>query len=428
MFKKIFFSFSIYSITSIICALLGILILPILTKHLSERDYGLTALFSTYIAILSPIIGFSSSGYFWLEFFRKEQSRSNLTKIFSTYFWFVCAFSSFIIIILFVFFPFYKNISFFSIFFIFLIPATSFISVIGDETKSFFINNKKPIHYLIYSVLVTLIELCLSYYFIIYVFKDWKGRIVAWLISLFIQFLFTVWLFGVREKFIQFKFSRSILNKLLLFGYPLIFHQLGKYVINQSDRLFITKMISIDEAGIYSIGYQVGSMLLLPIAAFANFFTPFVYERLADINQTKKIEIVKTSYIFAGLIIFCYLSMICIAPYFFKLLIDEKFHKGITYVFWVGLGYVFWGLYMLFSTVIFFQQKTKFLGLLSILNMLLNAALNFLLIKHFGAIGAAYATTISFFVVFVITSIYSNNLYPMPWLFFIKSKVNRVDN
>ena len=108
--------------------------------------------------------------------------------------------------------------------------------------------------------------------------------------------------------------------------------------------------------------------------------------------------------------------MILLAPYFFKLLIDEKFHKGIVYVFWVGLAYVFWGLYMMFSTVIFFKEKTKFLGWLSLLNVLLNAALNYFLIKMHGAIGAAYATTISFFVVLIITAFYSHKLYPMPWL------------
>lgn len=77
MLKKIFYSFSIYTITSIVCAGLSIILLPILTKHLTEKDYGTTALFSTYIMILSPIIGISSGGYFWIEFLKKKIQRLN---------------------------------------------------------------------------------------------------------------------------------------------------------------------------------------------------------------------------------------------------------------------------------------------------------------------------------------------------------------
>ncbi|HXB41970.1 MAG TPA: polysaccharide biosynthesis C-terminal domain-containing protein [Bacteroidia bacterium] len=95
------------------------------------------------------------------------------------------------------------------------------------------------------------------------------------------------------------------------------------------------------------------------------------------------------------------------------------------YVAWVGLGYVFWGLYMLFSAVIFYKKKTKFMGILSVLNISLNALLNYFLIKEFGAIGAAYATTISFFVVLIITAFYSHKLYPMPWFYFLK-KGNKI--
>jgi O-antigen/teichoic acid export membrane protein len=420
MFKKIFVSFSLYTVTSIICALLSMLILPVLTRHLSQRDYGLTALFSTFIAILSPIMGLSSGSYFWLEFFKKDQSKINLTDLFSTYFWFVCGFCIFLLLVFFSSFHLLEKLSDFNLFFILLMPAASLILTIGDETKNYFINNKQPIYYMVYSVITTLLELGLSYYLVVYVLKNWQGRIFAWLISLFVQFLFTLWLFGIRKNFLRFTFSRSLLFKLVLFGYPLIFHQLGKFVINQSDRLFIMKMISIDEAGLYSIGYQVGSMILLPIAAFANFYTPFVYERLANIDMEKKIQIVKTSYVFIGLILLCYAAVVILSPYFFQVMIDKKFYKGLIYVWPVGLAYVFWGFYMMFCAVIFFKQKTKFLGWLSLLNVMLNAVLNYALIRRYGAMGAAYATTISFFVVFVFTAFYSHRLYPIPWFFFLQ--------
>jgi Na+-driven multidrug efflux pump len=89
---------------------------------------------------------------------------------------------------------------------------------------------------------------------------------------------------------------------------------------------------------------------------------------------------------------------------------------------WVALSYVFWGIYLVFSAIIFYKEKTKFLGLLSLFNIVLNCLLNVILINYFGAIGAAYATAISFLVVMIFTVLYSNKLIALPWLSFNKIK------
>ncbi len=157
---------------------------------MSEKDYGATALFSTFVMILSPIIGLSSGGYFWVEFFKKETSLAKQSNIFSSYFWTTALLSICVTLLIFILYPLVKGISFFNLLFLLLIPSTGLISLIGEETKNYYVNKKKPLIYLIYSVSVTLIELGLSYYFVIYVFKNWEGRIYAWLISLFIQFIF----------------------------------------------------------------------------------------------------------------------------------------------------------------------------------------------------------------------------------------------
>ncbi|MBN8703050.1 MAG: polysaccharide biosynthesis C-terminal domain-containing protein [Bacteroidetes bacterium] len=419
MFKKLFKSFSIYSLSSVISAILGLLILPILTKHLSQKDYGITALFNAYVLVLSPFLNLSSGGYFWIQFFKKENSKSDLNKLFSTYFWFVLfSLVAITIVIAFVF-PFFQDYSIFSFVFILLLPLTSFLSILSDEPKNFFINSKFTISYFVYSVFITIVELGLTYYFVVYVFRSWEGRILAWICSLIMQFLFSIWLFGIKVKLISFSFDKNVLYKILNFGYPLIFHQLGKFVVNQSDRLFITKMVSIDEAGVYSIGYQIGATILLPIIAFGNYYSPFVMERLVAIDNFKKLEITKMSYTFLGFMLLFFFLQILIAPFFFDVFIDKKFEQGLEYVFWTGLAYVFWGAYLMFSSVLFYYGKTKFLGWISIFNILLNCVLNYFFILHFGAIGAAYATLVSFICIFFISAWYSNRLFPMPWLFFV---------
>ena len=73
-----------------------------------------------------------------------------------------------------------------------------------------------------------------------------------------------------------------------LFGALLILHTLGKFVVNQSDRLFTAKMVSIKEAGIYSVGYTIGTIMLLGATAFSNITAPFTMERLKDLNTDEE--------------------------------------------------------------------------------------------------------------------------------------------
>jgi O-antigen/teichoic acid export membrane protein len=424
MLKKILYSFSIYTLTSVICSLLTIITLPFLTENLTEKDYGISALFSSYILILSPIIGFSSSGLFWINFFKKERDLIENENLFSTYFWLVVFCTILILVLLFFGYHLIQEFSTFSLCFLLLIPLSSFFSLIGEETKTYFINNKRPKEYLFYNVSISIIELGLIFFFVKYIYKSWQGRIIAWVIVLIIQFFFTLWIFAKKESYLKLKFSIQNSKKLIRYGLPLIFHQLGKFVVNQSDRLFIVKMLSIESAGIYSIGYQFGSMILLPISAFINFYTPFLYERLANLDLKKMKEIINVSYLYILILLIGYIAMIFIAPYFFDIFIATKFHDGIKFVPWVALSYVFWGIYMLFAAVIFFKEKTKFLGWFSFINIALNLVLNYIFIKNYGSIGAAYATALSFFIVLIITAIYSSTLQKLPWFYFLRKEVN----
>ena len=46
---------------------------------------------------------------------------------------------------------------------------------------------------------------------------------------------------------------------------------------------------------------------------------------------------------------------------------------------------------------------------------------NYILIPKFGALGAAYATVLTYFVFWVISWKLSDNIIKLPWLYFIKS-------
>lgn len=73
---------------------------------------------------------------------------------------------------------------------------------------------------------------------------------------------------------------------ILIYGIPLILHQLGIYVKGQLDRIFIYQQYSKSELGIYSAGVQVAALLPVVLMAVNKAIIPYYYQSLREKNLT----------------------------------------------------------------------------------------------------------------------------------------------
>jgi Na+-driven multidrug efflux pump len=81
------------------------------------------------------------------------------------------------------------------------------------------------------------------------------------------------------------------------------------------------------------------------------------------------------------------------------------------------MGYAFVGMYKMVMKFLVFAEKTIFLSYITLFAVVINLILNYIFISQFGAIGAAQATTLTFFIKFLITWYISARVYYMPWFF-----------
>jgi O-antigen/teichoic acid export membrane protein len=411
--------FSLYTFVGFFGAGINFFLMPYLSHFIKPSEYGILSLVISFVSILVPFVGMVASGILTVEYY-KMKDRVKFASLFSSVqlipvlpglFFFLIALlipekiSSFLEI------PLAKT---------YWVPLSVVIATLSIYFETLLAQNmieQKVYHYTLFYIIKTVIEVGLTIWFVAFLNLSWEGRLLSWIITTIIFFIVSLIYFS-RQELLTRNVTLQYARAGTLFGLPLILHTVGKFVINQSDRIFIAKMVSLDEAGIYNIGYQVGMVLLLLVNSAGNFFAPFLYERLSNLNEGYKKEIVKYIYFIIGILFLFLLFLTFIAPYFFSWLVDKSYAKGIIYVFWVGLSYFFWGVYILFSSFIFYTGKTKFLGYLSIVNLTLNIALNYFLILRFGALGAAYATCLSFFVVAALVVWRASSLYKLPWFNF----------
>jgi O-antigen/teichoic acid export membrane protein len=414
---KVLKSFSVYIFVGVFGAMVGLLVMPVLTNYLSPKDYGIIALFNTYTSLIVPIIGIAAAGLISVEYFNKKNSKMEFSSIYSSVLSIPILPAILLSILAYTFQTSISPIIDIPSSYIIFIPLLAFLTYYFNNILSYLTIIKKAKTYASLNISKVIFEVSLTLILILIYKMDWKGRIDSWFVTLILIFIFIL-IYSYKNNLLTIHIKKKHILAGIAFGSPLILHTLGAIVITQSDRVFISKMVSIDEMGVYNTGFQIGSILLIVARAFVNIYNPFLYERLADITEKKKIEILRLSYIFIigmGLLL---LIITMLAPYFYEYFINKRFAGGIKYVFWIGLGYLFWGAYWLFSGFILYFKKTKILAYLAVLNVVMNLSFNYFLIKAYGASGAAYATALSFFIIFLLVAFISSRIFPMPWLNF----------
>lgn len=405
-----------FTFFNILNAAIPFLLLPILTNFLSPSDYGIIDLFNNAGFILAPVIGFSITKAIDRYYFEQEEIKLKLfisTTVLS-HFKYGVLFIIFALIITFAFkaifisFDLPVNLLFYSFVYAFLSQTSEIILILWRVTY-------KTIHYGVFRVFKTFLDLGISIFLIVNLNYGWEGRILP---QLLIAFIFAgVSIFYLRKEgyFVNLQTDKRYKKIALKFSTPLIFHSMSGFLIGFSDRFFIFFLLDLKNLGVYSVAYQIGMVLSLFQNSFNQAWTPYFYETLKKGVNKDKLKIVKITYIYYLLLIFMVLFFYFATPLIYKFVIGKQFKSGIEVVGWVLLGYAFNGMYKMMVNYLFYLKETKRIALFTLITALTNGILNYFLIKSRGIEGAAIATTLSFLLLFIIVLIYSRKKYPMPW-------------
>jgi O-antigen/teichoic acid export membrane protein len=221
-------------------------------------------------------------------------------------------------------------------------------------------------------------------------------------------------LFMTREN-ITSSFSKETISEMLAYGAKFIFIGIFLLVIDMSDRFFLQHYFGESTVGIYWANYRLASVMGLVIAAFKFSWTPFFLNLNKEHASRKVIAYVTTYFVFAGSILFLIFGLLIdvIAPaeIFGVRFLDVLYLPGLSIVPVILLSYFFSGLYSTFNAAPFFTDNTKSLLYITGAGVIINILLNFFLIPKFEMQGAAIATLITYFTMFLMVFFYSQKIY-----------------
>lgn len=418
--SKIIKNASFYTIGNILPQAVGFIILPLYTRFLSPSDYGIVSSLQVLSAIITIFLTLAiDRSVFRLYFDHKtDVLRKDYLGTITIALLFI---STAVILLLFIFRgvvgQIYKSIPFFPYYYYSILAA--FFAVFQIIPKIYFQLNEQAGKFVLISFAQFTFNTCFTLWFVIAELKGAEGMLKGELLANIMIMPVAVF---VSYKAINFRFNYQILKESLHFSLPLIPGLISAFVLNLSDRIFIERYFTLADVGIYSLGYKIAGLISVLASSFLLAYGPVFYRYASSENQPlakEKLLIYNNAYIIITMLIGFFIALFSKEAIF--LLLDPKYWESYKIIPIIALSYIIIQVTALFNMMIYQSKRSISLMKVGFVGAGISILLNFILVPLFGAYGAAFATLLSFLIVFFMSWKYAIKSYyiPLEWRRFL---------
>jgi O-antigen/teichoic acid export membrane protein len=188
--------------------------------------------------------------------------------------------------------------------------------------------------------------------------------------------------------------SATVAKRLLAFGVPIGLGLLPMYLIDMADRYFLNSFSTLQEVGLYSVGYKFPWIIKgMIVQSFVLAWGPFVVSMKDKDDATDTFAMVTTYFVL--LLMGATLVFSILSPEVLRIFSAPEFWSAYQVVPILCLSYSIYGMYYIFNAGIYVTKKTRYVPAVIVLAMLVNLRANFVLVPQYGMMGAAVATLLA---------------------------------
>ncbi len=404
----------LYGAGRILSRALAFMLLPMLTRHIVPAEFGTWQLIVLLSSVLLPVsqLGLNNALFrFYIFADTKAKGRVLFNAISASTLW---------------------SFALFGVIYTLARPLSSFLldtaskpglillgGIVGILDGWFILFTliyrieERPVLFTLYTLIQTGVTLIAAYILVVRLNMGVEGILLAFILG---NLCGIVPVLPGLIKRMDVHFDMRILGEMLHFGLPFVPVMLTTIVFTMADRWLIKEMAGFDDAGIYSAGYRIGSLVLLVLTAFRFAWSPRMYvlfkkgllkAALPDVFRHLGAVLALAT---AGLALF--------SREITGLFVDEAYSGALWIGPIVGSAYFFDGLCLLLESGIYVEGRTKVLPIITFFGAAMNIALNVYLIPKYGILGAAMATVLAYIFLAAMYFRVGQSLLPVriPWL------------
>lgn len=373
---------------------LSFLTVPVFSRLLSTEDYGIFNTYLAYQTILFLLVGLAlhaslkNAKYKYRGSFERYNSTCVLLVVLNLAIW---------IVMCNLIYPLYGGLIGFSRVIVNLLLLDSFGTAMIQFFNVYVGLDYRYVSFLKISAFNAISNLGMSVLLITTVFRGNRaiGRIVGNAIPMVVIGVALVGYFWKRARP---TLAREYTRFAVSYSLPIIPHGISQVVLSQFDRIMIHNMNGDAQAGIYSFGYNIFSIINVTANSLDNVWGPWFYEKM-EVKAYEDIRAYSSKYAF-GMLLFSVMVMLG-TPELVMLLGVREYWDSMYAVIPIVVGGYFMFLYTFPSYVEYYYEKTKFIAMGTGLAALINIVLNAVCIRYFGYLAAAYTTLFTYLLYFI---------------------------
>ena len=375
--------------------LLSFFLVPLYTSVLSLEDYGIYDLYNTTITLLVPILTLCLSDAA-LRFPLDEDSDdvAVLTICVRRY-----LFGQVIILVPLIanrIFNFIPIINYYWVFLIFMYMSNALSGIFINFARG--IDHVKEVG--ISGVICSVFMLGLNILFLLPLKMGLTGYFLANIIGSLVQILY-LFISLKLWKYLNFGGKyQDIREKMISYSAPLIANTTAWWVNNVSDRYVVTWISGIAANGVYSVAYKIPTIL----SAFQG-----IFNQAWTLSAVKEFDTEDSKGFFCEIynlynfsMVFVCSGLITTARLIAKIMFAKDFYDAWLFVPWLLISVVFGALSGYLGGIFAAVKNTKIFAQTTVISAIINIVLNIVLVNYIGPLGAALATLISYWVIYVV--------------------------
>jgi O-antigen/teichoic acid export membrane protein len=408
---------AIYGISTILGRFLNFLLVPFYTNVFIPAEYGIVSTVYAYVALLNIFYLYGLDSAFMKYAAIKEDYPEK--EVFSTPFLSVLVsallLSSFIILLR------IPISSFMSIpaeftFIIYFIASILFLDALAAIPFIKLRLERKAKKFALFKFLNILVNVLLNILLIVVlgygIEAVFIGNLAASLFSLLLLFP------DIRRNF-RISFNKILYRKLLKFGLPYLPAGLSSIIIQVIDRPILERLTDLHTVGIYQANHKLGIFMMLFVNMFQFAWQPFFLQNAKEERAKEIFSRVLTYFVLTASVILIFLSLfiedIVKLNIFGRYIIGPAYWSGLFIVPVVLLGYLFNGIYFVFTAGVFIKEKTIYIPFITAGGAIVNILANFVLIPLIGIMGSAVAALLSYITTALSLYFVTQNFYKIKY-------------
>lgn len=400
---RFFKDFFIYGIASVLSKIIAVFLMPVYTSVLTREEYGAMALIVSCKGIIDLVSNLNIHSGIARDYYEKDVNRS---KLVSTGFYSILTLSISILCILIITRNFWtesvlglpqKYDSAF-LFMLLSIPAGSILSYFSILTRF----KKKPILYTIGSLIQISIQISISVIGVVVL----RYGVISVFVAVLIAELFGIFYFAfINREYIEFSFEWKYLKKALLYAIPTLPAILAGWIDTSVGQILISKYVSMEDLGVYSVALQFASIFTLISVGLNNTWGPFLYENYTKESFKKQVNNLFTIIVLVLTLVSVTISLL--SKELVLLLSNPSYINAAQYIALLCIPMTIYLLFPIVSSGISISRDTKYIGIAYIVGSLINILFLLLLMPTMGIIivpiSLALSRIVSYVIQYVVT-------------------------